>query len=273
MVTVVWGWTFVVVKDAISQYPTLPFLAIRFGLAVLVLAAWTRRLPSRRELAVGGVVGAALAAGYLLQTVGLNYTSPGNAGLITGLFVVFTPLLDRLTGARVGLRTLLAVAAALAGIGLLTAGGAAGISVGDVLMVGCALAFSVQLVLLSRWSPGLRPAPLALVQLGTSALLFGAATGGRLPAPPAYVWFAVLVTGVLASALAFYLQTWAQTHMSASRTAIILAGEPAWALLFSVWLYGQRLDLVQGIGAVMILAAILGHELAPLKSRVHHDPS
>jgi len=271
LVTVVWGWTFVVVKDAVSQYPTVPFLAIRFGLALLVLAPWIRRLPSRRELGVGAVVGALLAAGYFFQTLGLNYTSPGNSGLITGLFVVFTPLLERFTGRPVGARTLAAVLVALAGTVLLAGGGAGGIGVGDLLTLACAIAFALHIVLLSRWSPGLQPASLALVQMAFVALVFGAASGGRFPAPPPYVWFAVVVTGVLASALAFYLQTWAQAHLSASRTAVIFAGEPAWALFFSVWLYGQRLNLVQAVGAALVLAAILGHELAPLKSRVHHD--
>src|SRR5919201_974248 len=115
LVTAVWGWTFVLVKDAISQYPTLPFLAMRFALAALVMAVLVHRLPSRRALVRGAAIGAAPAAGYLLQTVGLQYTSPGNAGLITGLFVVFTPLLERLAGRPVAVRTYVAVVGALAG--------------------------------------------------------------------------------------------------------------------------------------------------------------
>ena len=104
-VTVVWGWTFVLVKDAITQYPTLPFLELRFLLAVLVMVALVRRLPTRRELMVGLTAGAVLAGGYLFQTLGLTTTSPGNAGLITGLFVVFTPLIDRIFGVRLHRRT------------------------------------------------------------------------------------------------------------------------------------------------------------------------
>ncbi|HEX6547594.1 MAG TPA: DMT family transporter [Candidatus Dormibacteraeota bacterium] len=262
-VTAVWGWTFVLVKDAISQYPTLPFLAVRFALAFAVLALLGRRLPDLRTLKLGVVVGCALAAGYLLQTVGLQYTSPGNAGLITGLFVVFTPLIERVTGRPAGLRTYVAVVAALAGTALLAGGGSARIGVGDLLVVGCALAFAVHIVLLSHWSPGLPSGPLATVQMLTAAVLFTAGGAPSLrPIASLLVWFALVITGVFASALAFFIQTWAQVHLTASRTALILATEPAWALGFSVLLTGQRLDLVQGVGAALVLGAVIGHEFS-----------
>ena len=265
--TAVWGWTFVLVKDAITLYPTLPFLAIRFTLAAVVMALVVHRLPDRRTLTLGAVIGAALAAGYLLQTVGLQYTSPGNAGLITGLFVVFTPLLERLTGRAISGRTYLALALALAGTALLTGGGSARIGLGELLVVGCALAFALHIVLLSHWSPELPTAGLAMVQMVTAAALFTAGGLSSVRPPSGEVWFAVAVTGVLASALGFFIQTWAQVHLTASRTALILATEPAWALAFSVVLAGQRLRPVQAIGAVLVLGAIAGHELAPARRR------
>src|SRR3982075_2278091 len=133
-VTAVWGWTFVLVKDAIEAYPTIPFLGLRFLIAAAVMAMVVRRLPGRRVLLVGTLIGLPLAGGYLLQTVGLRFTSPGNAGLITGLFFVFPPLLDRLFGTPIRVRTLVAVAVALAGTLLLTGGWQAGIRFGDVLI-------------------------------------------------------------------------------------------------------------------------------------------
>jgi drug/metabolite transporter (DMT)-like permease len=265
-VTAVWGWTFVLVKDAITQYPTLPFLQLRFLLAALLMVALVHRLPSRRELWVGAVAGTVLAAGYLSQTFGQTMTSPGNAGIITGLFVVFTPLIDRLFGAPVHRRTAVAILLALAGT-LMLAGGPAGFGLGDLLVLGCAVLYALHIVLLSKWSPGLRSAPLAMVQMATCALIFslgGTPTLLHTAPPSVSVWFSILITGVFASAIAFYIQTWAQAHLDASRTALILATEPAWALVASVVLAGQRLDLVQGMGAVLVLAAIVGHELAPL---------
>ena len=271
MVTAVWGWTFVLVKDAVTQYPTLGFLQLRFVLALLVMAVLVHRLPTRRELQVGAVIGVVLAAGYLTQTAGLTMTSPGNAGLITGLFVVFTPLLNRMFGAPIHWWTLAAAAVSLAGLVCLT-GGPSGMGLGDLLVLACAVLFALHIVLLGRWSPGLPAAPLAMVQMAVAALLFSAGGTWSLRMPSGGVWIAILITGVFASALGFYIQTWSQGFISPNRTALILATEPAWALAAAVVLAGQRLGPLQAAGAALVLAAIVGHELASLKFEVH-EPS
>jgi drug/metabolite transporter (DMT)-like permease len=271
-VTAVWGWTFVVVKNAIAEYPTLPFLQLRFILAFLVMAVLVRRLPTRRELFVGLMAGAVLAVAYLTQTIGLGLISPGNAGLITGLLVLFTPLLDRVFGVPLRMRTIVAVIVAVIGIGMLT-GGPSGFGLGDVLVIICAVLFALHIVLLSRWSPGLASAPLAMVQMGACALIFSAGGTWSLRMPSTDVWIAIVITGVFASALAFYIQTWAQAHIDASRTALIIAMEPAWAVAAAVVLAGQRFGLLQAGGAALVLAAIVGHELAPLKFKTpEHEP-
>ena len=272
MVTAVWGWTFVLVKDAVSHYPTLTFLELRFALAFLLMVVLVRRLPSRRELRVGLLIGAVLAGGYLTQTVGLTMTSPGNSGLITGLFVVFTPLIDRVFGVPLRSWTVIAVLVALGGTVMLV-GGPGGFGLGDLLTVACAFLFALHIVLLSRWSPGLRSAPLAMVQMGTGAVVFTASGSTTLSFPSESVWFAIVVTGLFASALAFYIQTWAQQHLSASRTALIMTTEPAWALAAAVILAGQRLGWLQAAGAALVLAAIVGHELASLKFEPHGQPA
>ncbi len=266
-VTAVWGWTFVLVKDAISQYPTLPFLGIRFVLAALVMVVVVHRLPGRAVVRAGIPIGIALAAGYLFQTVGLQTTSAGNAGLITGLFVVFTPLLEGLLGAKVPRRTALAAVVALGGTALLTGSGGGGFHWGDLLVVGCALAFAVHIVMLGRWAPGLPAGPLAMVQMLVAGLLFAGAGAHQMTVPPESVWPAIVITAVIASALGFLIQTWAQMHISASRTALILATEPAWALLAAVVLAGQRLGGVQAFGAALVLAAIIGHEVLAARDK------
>jgi drug/metabolite transporter (DMT)-like permease len=270
MVTAAWGWTFVLVKDALKHYPTLPFLELRFTLALIVMVVLIRRLPARREMWVGLIAGAVLAGGYWTQTVGLTMTSPGNSGLITGLFVVFTPLIDRLFGARLHWWTLIAVGAALTGTVMLV-GGPSNFGLGDLLTVACAILYALHIVLLSKWSPGLRSAPLAMVQMGAGALIFTGTGSWQLQPPGPNVWFAIVITGVFASALAFYIQTWAQQHLSASRTALILTTEPAWALLAAVVLAGQRFGALQAAGAALLLAAIVGHELAHLIFKSHGD--
>jgi len=270
-VTAVWGWTFVLVKDAVTQYPTLPFLQIRFALALVVMAMIVRRVPTRRELAVGAIIGAVLAAGYLAQTMGLTITSPGNAGLITGLFVVFTPLINRLFGHPIRWWTWAATLVSLAGLVLLT-GGPSGMNLGDLLVLACAALFALHIVLLGRWSPGTSPAPLAMVQMAMCTLLFSAGGTWSLRPPSASVWFAIVITGLFASAFGFFIQTWAQGFISPNRTALVLASEPAWALVAAVALAGQRFGLVQAAGAALVLAAVVGHEGASLKFEAHGQP-
>jgi len=272
MVTAIWGWTFVLVKDAVTHYPTLPFLQIRFALALVVLALVFRKLPSRRELGAGAVIGVVLAAGYLTQTAGLTITSPGNAGLITGLFVVLTPILNRLFGAPIRWWTWSAVAVSFIGLLLLT-GGPSGMNLGDMLVVACAVLFALHIVLLGRWSPGMSPAALTLVQMGMCTVLFSAGGTWSLRPPTGSVWFAIAITGLLASAFGYFVQTWAQGHIGANRVALILGTEPAWALVAAIVLAGQRFGLTEAVGAALILAAIVGHEGASLKFEAHVEPS
>ncbi len=149
-------------------------------------------------------------------------------------------------------------------------GGPGDIGMGDLLVLVCAVLYALHIALLSQWSPRLRAAPLAMVQMATSAVWFTASgTPFLVPnaTPSPQVWFAVVITGVFASAVAFYIQTWAQAHLNASRTALILATEPAWALAASIVLAGQRLSVFQAAGAVLVLGAIVGHELGPLLGR------
>jgi len=262
-VTAVFGWTFVVVKDVLAEYPALPYLGLRFGIAVLTLLLLLRRWPTWADWKVGLPVGAILALGYLFQTAGMVTIKPGIAGLLTGLFVVFTPILDRLVyRVRLRLRTVVSVLTALVGTALLTGAGS-GFTLGDLLVVLSALAFAGQIVLLSHTRTS--AAQLSLVQMLVCAGIFlalGTTGGVPYPAVSGPVAFALLVTGVIASALAVLAQTWAQQKMSASRAGLMLAAEPALALLFAVLLVGERLDLLQLVGALVLIGAIVGHEIA-----------
>ena len=267
LVTAVWGWTFVVVRDAVHDYPVLPFLALRFAVASLCLTPAVLR--SRQGAAAGMVPGVALAAGYLAQTAGLQYTTASKAGLLTGLFVVLTPVLGVIVWRRApGRPTLVAVVGALAGTALLVLPGAAGHggqeTAGDALEVLTAFSFSIHILLLSWLAPRSNAARLAWAQMVVAAGLFSLATltAGQFRPPGPSVWLALVITGVLASALAFWAQTAAQQRISASRTAVILAAEPAFAAFFGVVLAGDRYGLVQALGAGLILVAIGYHEWA-----------
>jgi drug/metabolite transporter (DMT)-like permease len=269
-VTAVWGWTFVVVQDAISLYGVIPFLAARFVLASAVLAPIYATKLTPRALLVGGGIGVVLAAGYLFQTMGLLFTTPTNSGLITGLFVVFAPLADRLLfGASISRQVILAVTLSLVGMVLLAGGGPEGANWGDLLTLLCAAALGLHIALLSRYASSYDAGALTLAQILAMALLFVVAwpLSGPISLPPPGVWVALLVTGLLASAGAFLVQTTVQQHIPAARTAIILTMEPVFAALFGYWLAGDRLVAVQIFGAFMILSALVIGEVVPVLRR------
>ncbi|MCX5682701.1 MAG: DMT family transporter [Planctomycetota bacterium] len=257
-VTAIWGWTFVVVKDATAAYGVVGFLAIRFAIAAAALGPICLRRATRRTLWAGAGIGVAMAAGYLLQTAGLQYTTPTNSGLITGLFVVFAPISAwAFFRVRMDWTLLVSVAISLIGLMFLTGQMPGELRVGDFLTLGCAAAFGVHIALLSRYACEHDALVLALGQVLAAAVLFGAAWPcvEPLALPSGQVWLSLLLTGVVASALAFYIQTLVQQRLSAASTAIILTMEPVFVALFGYWLAGDRLTAVQVAGATCILAA------------------
>ena len=262
-VTAVWGYTFVPMKDAVAVYPLFAFLAVRFLIAALVLAV--PAAPRLRSLGRGGAVagtglGLLLAVGYWLQTAGLERTTVSNAGFITGLYVVFTPLLGLLLfRTRIGRAVWLGVALSLAGLALLSGVGG-GDAIGDLLVLLGSAAYSLQIALMERYAP--RYDPLAFTQAEMIAAFAGfavvAVAVGQVEAPRGWtVWGALLVTGILASALGFLVQTWAQRRLSAARTALAFAMEPVWAGLFGFWLAGDRLGAIGWGGCALIMAGIV----------------
>jgi drug/metabolite transporter (DMT)-like permease len=273
-VTAVWGWTFVVVKDATAVYGVVPFLAVRFTLAVAAMAPLAARSLTLESLKAGVGLGVILAGGYLFQTFGLQRTSPTNSGLVTGLFVVFAPLWGRaLFGVRLRRSMVVAVAASVAGLLLLT-GGPSRLGIGDALTLGCAIAFGGHIALLDRHAGRHRAAALAFAQLLAAAVVFWLACpmAGPMTAPPRSVWPALLLTGLAATAGGFYGQTAAQRHLPAVRAALLLALEPVWAAVFGCLLAGDRLSPIQLIGGALMVAAVaaasvLGATGAEVKER------
>jgi len=269
-IAAVWGLTFVMVQDAIELLPTMAFLGYRFvPAAVLVGVIFWRRL---RELSPAGwraglLMGAFLTAGYVFQTLGLEETTASNAGFITGLFVVFTPVLgavflrDRIT-------PLAWVAAGVSSLGLYLLSGSGGSfePSGDGLVLLCAVAFSGHILVTSRAVKSHDVGALLVVQLAVCGMfcLAVAALAGQLEAPRgSTVWSALIVTSLVASALGFFVQTFAQQHAPPARTALILASEPAFAGFFGYLLADERLSLTAWLGAALIMTAIVAVEIVP----------
>jgi drug/metabolite transporter (DMT)-like permease len=263
VVTAVWGVTFVQVKDAVELYPLFAFLAVRFAIAATTLGPFAARpltaLPRRGWLA-GTALGLLLAVGYALQTAGLERTTVSNAGFITGLYVVFTPLAAvALLRTRIAGIVWVGVALSTAGLVLLSGVGG-GDPVGDGLVLLGSAAYSLQIALMERYAPRYDPLAFTFVEMLAAFAGFAvvALALWQVELPRGWtVWGALLVTGVFASALGFLVQTWAQRRTSATRTALAFAMEPVWAALFGFWLAGDRLGAVPWAGAALIMAGIV----------------
>jgi drug/metabolite transporter (DMT)-like permease len=262
-VTAVWGVTFVQVKDAVALYPLFAFLAVRFAIATLTLAvpgAGRVRTLGRVGMGGGALLGLLLAAGYALQTAGLERTTVSGTGFITGMYVVLTPLIAlALFRSRITSAAWAGVAVSTVGLALLS-GVHAGSAAGDLLVLAAAVVYSLQIVLMERLAPRYDAVAFTLVEMGAACVGLGVVALARseLGMPHGWtVWGALLVTGVFASALAFLVQTWAQRRTSATRTALAFAMEPVFAALFGITLAGDRLGALGWAGCAAIMAGIV----------------
>jgi drug/metabolite transporter (DMT)-like permease len=287
-VVMVWGSTFVLVKDALSDISPLLFNFIRMALAAACLGLVYRRHLGgidRRTLLAGAVTGLFLAMGYQFQTAGLRLTTPSKSAFITGLVVVIVPLLLAVPILRPANSHLphwnayLGAILGFTGIILLTTPAHSAFSfrsanAGDLLSLGCALGFSFHMLALAHFSPRIRFEKLAVLQVSFAAVLM--ALSLRVFERPFVHWsvrvaVALVIAAVLATAAAFTIQSWAQQYLPASHTALLLALEPVFAWITSFMILGERLGMRSGAGALLILAGIGVTELLPsrIQSTAH----
>jgi drug/metabolite transporter (DMT)-like permease len=235
---------------------------VRFAIAVAVLAAPVApRLRSlgRDGALAGAALGGLLAAGYGLQTAGLDRTTVSAAGFVTGMYVVLTPVFGyALFRIGAGAGVWLGVALAVTGLAMLS-GVSAGSVTGDLMVLAGAALYALQIALMERFAPRYDPLAFTTAEMAAAFLGFAviAAAVGQVEVPRgATVWGALLVTGVFASALAFLVQAWAQQRTSATRTALVFALEPVFAGIFGYALAGDRLGALGWAGCAVILAGI-----------------
>ena len=261
LTTVIWGATFPATKAALEQIPPLSFLLLRFLLGTLLVLLWfgINRHQLHRDrniLAASALTTVFLFLGYLLQTVGLQHTSASNSAFLTALYVIFVPLILM----RIDRRVVLATAIAVVGLGLLVKPNRS-MNLGDLMTLGCAVAFAGHIICLERFTRQFDAPSLLVWQMVAMTVLF-------LPAPwweeatasafsPTVVLLIGLgVTGVLAT-LAFAVQMWAQQQVPAQQVALLFASEPAYAAWLSWYFLGESLDAQGWIGSALILLAVV----------------
>lgn len=275
LVALIWGSTFVLVKEALNDSSPLVLNAARMIVAAVLLTIYYRKklaVLTRPALIAGVIVGVFLCLGYALQTSGLKMTTPSKSAFLTGTSSVLVPLvLVAIWRVRIHLWRVVGIVLALAGLFLMTVpAGPAGladftrINLGDVMTIGCAFCFAFQIVFLGHATQRFPFEQIAVLQVGTAAVLMSvSAPLLEHPHfhPTATVIAAVLITGILCTAVAFTIQSWAQQFTPATHTALIFTTEPVFAWLTSFIYLKERLGLRAGAGALLILAGVLVSEL------------
>jgi len=266
IVTAFWGTTFVIIKNILANIEPFSFLALRFLLSTLLLLPFLLRKDgfSKQGIFFGGIAGFFLWLGYILQTIGLKYTTAANSGFITGLAVVMVPVLSSIINKRSLTRGVIAgTLLSFTGLFIMSFDPRAGFNLGDLLTLAGALFFSMQIVSVERFSPDFPAASLTVGQIAVVGI-FSLPAAFFLETPlrpyPAEVYYAIVFTAVFATILAFLVQSKAQQFTSASHVALIFTLEPVFALIFAVLFGGETLEPKQGLGAFLILAGMLAAE-------------
>jgi len=284
LVTLVWGSTFVVVKDAISTMGPLTFVAVRFLVAGATLMLWgiareVRLSPTPgasvlrelRSVARGGIIaGLALFFSYATQTLGLMTVSAGKAAFITGLYVAIVPAASRaVLRSAPDRNSIFGVALATAGLGLMSLKLPLDIAPGDILVLFCAVGFAAHILLVGRYSGHGDPVFFTAVQLGvvSAGSWLCAAVVERPIMVPAGAWGAILFTALAGTSLAFLTQSAVQRFTSATHTALIFSAEPVFGAVFAWILAGEVLSAREVVGAACILAGMLVSEWSAFPSR------
>lgn len=268
LVVAFWGATFPVVDVATRNYGVMSFLFLRFSLAALVVGVACSFRIEPRTLMVGMLIGLVPGLAYVAQTYGLQYTSSTNVGLITGMSIVFVPVVNWLLfRVTTGWVFWLGIAVSVGGLCLLTGRGPSGSGFGDLLGLLCALGFGTHIALLDRFAEEHKALSLAFGQLLSMALLFGLSRPFCEPAvlPDLEVQAAIVITGVLGSAAAFFVQAYAQQELRAVQVAAIIMAEPVFAAIFSRWWLNELLVEWQWVGAGLMVGAIVLVSLQPSK--------
>lgn len=277
VITFIWGSTFVIVKGALADISPLPFLAVRFTVAgLLLLVVLGRGRVDRQALMPGVVLGVFLFAGYLCQTWGLTLTTPSKSAFLTGFSVILVPLILFFRGSRMRAANVLGGLMGLGGIYFLVLPSRLeGMNRGDLLTLLGAVSFAVHIVLVGSYTRRLSFLHLVPAQILTVGLLAALTT----PLDPALAvhWtrrlvLAWAVTAVFATGVAFSVQNWAQQYTPAAHTALIFALEPLFAVLTSRLVMGEHLGGKVLVGSALILGGMVSSEVwggtapAPMES-------
>lgn len=260
-VSLIWGTTFVVVKETLESMPASLLVALRFGFSLLFVL-WVR--PSRKTLWAGIIFGLLTWFGYVSQTIGLVYTTASKAAFITGLSVIFTPIFSSIYfKKRLAWRIYLAAAVALLGLAFLSfsgVGDGAGINIGDIWVLACALSYAITIIYIGEITEKHSVLQLLSIQFYPMVILsfiWAAPHLHLIPSLPWQSYLAVLYLALVATIITGLLHLWGQQKVSASLTALIFILEPVFAAIFAAFFLQEMLGFWGYVGAGFIFGAML----------------
>lgn len=268
LVTVGWGASFILTKNALADLPTFNFLSIRFLLAfILSIAVFFRRLKAldKKTLISSFIVGSVLFLGYALQTIGLHHTTTSKSAFITGFSVVLVPLITAsFLKRKPETPAIIGSVMALTGLGLLTLDGSLSVNFGDLLTMIAAIAFALHIISVGHFTSGCDSLMLGIFQIGVVgfwSLLASLIWESPIIPAAGPVWINILLLSIFCTAGAFIVQSVAQRYTTATHTALIYSGEPVFAAVFGFFWAGELLPPQGFVGATLILCGMLAAEL------------
>ncbi|RKD28967.1 DMT family transporter [Thermohalobacter berrensis] len=267
-VTVVWGASFVITKNALQDIQTYNFLAVRFLIAFLssaIIFYKNMKNINKKTLLYGALIGVVLFGGYAFQTVGLNYTTASKSGFITGFSVVLVPIISALLLKKTPeTSTIIGVILAITGLGLMTLNSELSLNIGDFYTLLCAFGFAFHIILVGKYTVDVDSIALAVIQIGVVgilSLIFSLSSENFFIPKSFDLWFAILITGTLATSGAYLIQNTMQKFTSPTHTALIYTGEPVFSAVFAYILLGERMATKAIVGSILILLGMILGEL------------
>lgn len=277
LVALIWGAAFVAQKDSLASIGPLTFVAVRFLMSLIIVLPLAIRecrktRPKKKIIDNKGelfLMCATFCGGIILQQIGIGKTTVTNAGFLTGLYVIFVPIICTFFyKQKLSRWNYIAAFTSVAGVWLLSGARLDGFSSGDILVFACSIVFSVQVVLISRVAVRLKtPFIISILQYATLTLVAGLGmvffehptlAGLRAAALP------IIFAGAISGGFAYTLQVVAQQYTTAADSAIIISGESVFAAIAGAIMLGERLGATQYVGCTLIAAAIVLTEVAPL---------
>ncbi|QUH24720.1 DMT family transporter [Serpentinicella alkaliphila] len=267
-ITIIWGSSFILTKNSLNHLPTYNFLAIRFIISSFIsIIIFRKKLISvdAPTIKYGILTGLVLFAGYAFQTVGLNYTTASKSGFITGFSVVIVPVFSAfLLKSKPTKPAIIGVIFAIIGLGFLTLDSNISLNIGDLYTLICALAFALHIISISKFTVKCDSINLAVIQIfvvGILSLLFSFVLEKPTIPTGINIWINIVILAVLATTIAFLIQTTMQKYTTATHTALILSAEPVFSAFFAFLIAGEMLPSGGILGSALILSGMLISEL------------